>query len=103
MTKTYVTRYENQTAMNFPIYEGEEKNVKNNHLLGEIMMKNIQPAKAGVGRCDLLMRVDANGIFKVEATMQDDQANHEAIEISLTQNQPKYDVDELITEFAEIF
>ncbi|KAB2598236.1 heat shock cognate 70 kDa protein-like [Pyrus ussuriensis x Pyrus communis] len=64
---TIVTRYDNQVSVNFPIYEGESTNTKNNNFLGQFRLEGIPPAPKGAAKFDVCFSIDANGILNVTA------------------------------------
>ncbi|KAJ3705747.1 hypothetical protein LUZ61_009452 [Rhynchospora tenuis] len=63
----FTTRYDNQTSVYFPIYEGESAETKYNNLLGEFTLEGIDPAPKGVAKIDAYFDIDANGILTVSA------------------------------------
>ncbi|CAG7815030.1 unnamed protein product, partial [Allacma fusca] len=96
--KTYITRHDNQLTMKFPIYQGEDPIAQNNYKLGEIEILNIPPAPKGEQKCVVVMRMDEDGIFTVQASMTENRENQKTISICLTQNRPEFTVDELNEE-----
>ncbi|CCH58877.1 hypothetical protein TBLA_0B00320 [Henningerozyma blattae CBS 6284] len=65
--RTFTTVGDNQTSVQFPVYQGERVNCKENTLLGEFDLKNIPPMPAGEPVLEAIFEVDANGILKVTA------------------------------------
>ncbi|XDT16370.1 Heat shock hsp70 proteins family signature 3 [Nakaseomyces glabratus] len=65
--RTFTTVGDNQTTVQFPVYQGERVNCKENTLLGEFDLKNIPPMPAGEPVLEAIFEVDANGILKVTA------------------------------------
>ncbi|KAL3229260.1 Ribosome-associated molecular chaperone SSB1 [Nakaseomyces bracarensis] len=65
--RTFTTVGDNQTTVQFPVYQGERVNCKENTLLGEFDLKNIPPMQAGEPVLEAIFEVDANGILKVTA------------------------------------
>eukprot|EP01112_Ceratiomyxa_fruticulosa_P020199 TRINITY_DN681_c0_g1_i1.p1 TRINITY_DN681_c0_g1~~TRINITY_DN681_c0_g1_i1.p1 ORF type:complete len:640 (+),score=183.52 TRINITY_DN681_c0_g1_i1:136-2055(+) len=66
-TKTFTTDANNQTAVIFPVFEGERPMTKDNNLLGEFELTGIPPAPRGVPELECTFDIDANGILKVTA------------------------------------
>jgi L1 cell adhesion molecule like protein len=66
-SKEFVTTFDNQTEVNFPVYEGENPHCKDNHFLGEFRIKNVPPMPAGRAEFDVTFSIDSNGILKVTA------------------------------------
>nr|CAB3501243.1 unnamed protein product [Digitaria exilis] len=71
MVKGFTTRYDNQTIVSFPVYEGESASTKNNNLLGEFELTGITPALKGVPKFDVTFDIDANGVMNVSAEDRD--------------------------------
>ncbi|CAI4736276.1 BBL_G0044560.mRNA.1.CDS.1 [Saccharomyces cerevisiae] len=65
--RTFTTVSDNQTTVQFPVYQGERVNCKENTLLGEFDLKNIPMMPAGEPVLEAIFEVDANGILKVTA------------------------------------
>ncbi|CCE89416.1 uncharacterized protein TDEL_0A00840 [Torulaspora delbrueckii] len=65
--RTFTTVADHQTTVQFPVYQGERVNCKENTLLGEFDLKNIPPMSAGEPVLEAIFEVDANGILKVTA------------------------------------
>ena len=65
--RTFTTVGDNQTSVQFPIYQGERVNCKENTLLGEFDLKGVPPMPAGEPVLEAIFEVDANGILKVTA------------------------------------
>ncbi|XP_065210374.1 heat shock 70 kDa protein II-like [Planococcus citri] len=66
-TKEFVTLYDNQTEVLIDVYEGERPEVKDNHWLGEFILSNITPARAGGVDITVTFEIDANGMLNVTA------------------------------------
>ncbi|KAF4529083.1 hypothetical protein B566_EDAN014458 [Ephemera danica] len=69
-TEVFRTAFDQQTAMLFKIYEGENSRSEKNRLLATMTLNNIRVAARGVVAVDLTFKVDANGILKVTAVEQ---------------------------------
>ena len=65
--RTFTTVADNQTTVQFPVYQGERVNCKENTLLGEFDLKGIPMMPAGEPVLEAIFEVDANGILKVTA------------------------------------
>ncbi|QID78317.1 Heat shock protein ssb1 [Saccharomyces pastorianus] len=65
--RTFTTCADNQNTVQFPVYQGERVNCKENTLLGEFDLKNIPMMPAGEPVLEAIFEVDANGILKVTA------------------------------------
>ncbi|CAL5036992.1 unnamed protein product [Urochloa decumbens] len=65
MVKRFTTRYDNQTSVVTPVYEGESASTKDNNLLGTFELTGIPPAPAGAPRLEVTFDIDANGVLNV--------------------------------------
>ncbi|KAI9503697.1 Heat shock protein ssb1 [Coemansia sp. RSA 1358] len=65
--RVFTTVADNQTSVEFPIYEGERVMTKENNLLGNFDLNGIIPAPRGVPELEVTFDIDANGILKVTA------------------------------------
>jgi len=66
--RTFTTVADNQTTVQFPVYQGERVNCEDNTSLGEFTLAPIPPMKAGEAVLEVIFEVDVNGILKVTAT-----------------------------------
>lgn len=66
--RTFTTVADNQTTVQFPVYQGERVNCEDNTSLGEFTLAPIPPMKAGDAVLEVVFEVDVNGILKVTAT-----------------------------------
>ena len=65
--KEFCTTKDNQTSINFKIYQGENENVKDNVFLKEYSIDNIEKGKAGEMKFKVIFEMDVNSILKVKA------------------------------------
>jgi heat shock 70kDa protein 1/2/6/8 len=65
--RTFTTVADNQTTVQFPVYQGERVNCEDNTSLGEFTLAPIPPMKAGDAVLEVIFEVDVNGILKVTA------------------------------------
>lgn len=63
--KIYYTIFDNQTAIDIPVFEGESKNSNDNIFLDEFTLRGVPPAPAGQQRHKVCFNLDANGILLV--------------------------------------
>ncbi|KAF5762667.1 putative Heat shock protein 70 family [Helianthus annuus] len=66
-SKQYYTAYDNQTAVDIRVYQGERSKSTDNHLLGTLSISGIPPAPKGVSGVMVCFEIDANGILTVTA------------------------------------
>ncbi|KAL6131452.1 hypothetical protein ACLB2K_069828 [Fragaria x ananassa] len=78
--KSLTTICDNQTEVDFPIYEGESETMVDNNFLGEFMLEGIPPAPEGVPNINICFEIDANGILKVSA---EDESSGQKKEITI--------------------
>ena len=65
--KEFSTTKDNQTSINFKIYQGENENVKDNVFLKEYSIDNIEKGKAGEMKFKVIFEMDVNSILNVKA------------------------------------
>ncbi|KAI4456466.1 heat shock protein 70kda [Holotrichia oblita] len=65
--KQFYTLHDNQTAVAFPVYEGEAANTKENIFLGKFTINGVPAAPKGQEKFDVTFSIDINGVLKVTA------------------------------------
>ncbi|ORX46892.1 heat shock protein 70 [Piromyces finnis] len=65
--KIFTTTEDNQTIVEFPIYEGERTMCSDNNLLGQFTLTGIPPAPRGTAELECTFDINADGILKVTA------------------------------------
>ena len=80
-TKIYQTAKDNQTTVAINIYEGENQNIKNNHLIGKFYLKNLPKLPAGQAKVEVTFFVDENNILNVSAKDVSNEQNQNEITI----------------------
>ncbi|KAJ1936722.1 Heat shock protein ssb1 [Kickxella alabastrina] len=65
--RVFTTCADNQTHVEFPVFEGERPMTKDNNSLGNFELNGIIPAPRGVPELEVTFDIDANGILKVTA------------------------------------
>src|SRR5690348_6651162 len=66
--RTFTTVADNQSTVQFPVFQGERVNCEDNTSLGEFTLAPIPPMRAGEAVLEVVFEVDVNGILKVTAT-----------------------------------
>ncbi len=79
--KIYQTVKDNQTTVCIRIYEGEDKNLENNNLIGKFNLNNLPALPAGKAKVKVKFFVDENNILNVSATDASNQKNKNEITI----------------------
>ncbi|KAJ4372230.1 Heat shock protein ssb1 [Neocucurbitaria cava] len=67
-TLTFTTVADQQSTVQFPVFQGERVNCEDNTSLGEFTLAPIPPMRAGEAVLEVVFEVDVNGILKVTAT-----------------------------------
>jgi heat shock 70kDa protein 1/2/6/8 len=80
--KKFTTITDNETSLLIRIFEGERKMTKDNFLIGEFELSNIDPAPRGIPQIEICFSVDVNGIITVSATDLINEDNKNAITIT---------------------
>lgn len=65
--RVYTTTYDNQTKIDFKVYQGNSSIASENEYLGLVTIDNIKPEKAGKPQFELTLRIDQNGELKISA------------------------------------
>ncbi|GJQ73585.1 hypothetical protein Trydic_g13930 [Trypoxylus dichotomus] len=65
--RRYVTSYDNQTEVVFPVYEGESPNTKNNIFLDKFCIYGVPPRSKCEEKFEVTFTIDVNGILRVTA------------------------------------
>ena len=66
LKKIYETGKDNQTTIDIKIYEGENQNTKNNHLIGKFYLNNLPKLPAGKVKVEVTFFVDENVKYQNE-------------------------------------
>ncbi|EPE04814.1 heat shock protein 70 [Ophiostoma piceae UAMH 11346] len=66
--RSFSTVADQQTTVQFPVFQGERVNCEDNTSLGEFTLAPIPPMRAGEPVLEVVFEVDVNGILKVTAT-----------------------------------
>jgi len=66
-TDTYTTLHDGQTAVTFPVYQGESSVAAENELLDEFVIRGIPPAPAGEVEIEVRFELDRDGVLTVSA------------------------------------
>jgi len=66
-TSIFTTAADQQTEVEFPVYEGERVSTKDNNKLGEFQLTGIPPMPKGKAELECSFQIDANGILSVTA------------------------------------
>ncbi|KAK6942747.1 Heat shock protein 70 family [Dillenia turbinata] len=63
----FTTTEDNQTIVDFMVFEGESSSTKDCHKLGQFQLTGIQCAPKGVPKLEVTFEIDANGKLNVRA------------------------------------
>lgn len=66
-SQVFSTAVDNQPAVDIKVVQGERPLAKDNKLLGDFSLSDIQPAPKGVPQIQISFNIDANGIISVNA------------------------------------
>ncbi|PIA15158.1 heat shock protein 70 [Coemansia reversa NRRL 1564] len=96
--RVFTTVVDNQTNVDFPIYEGERLMTKDNNLLGNFSLNGILPAPRNVPALEVTFDIDANGILKVTSV---DKASGRKADITIsnaTGHLSAADIDRMVND-----
>jgi len=96
--KTFTTAEDNQTIVEFPIYEGERPMSRDNNLLGRFELTGIPPAPRETAELEVTFEIDANGILHVSA---EDKATHRKNNITIKNDAGRLGTEEINRMLAE--
>ena len=66
-SQVFSTAVDNQPAVDIKVVQGERPYAKDNKLLGDFTLSDIEPAPKGVPQIQITFNIDANGIISVNA------------------------------------
>lgn len=81
--KRYQTIMDNQTSMEFPIYQGDRDIASENYELGNFTMTDLTEAPARSVRVEVFYSIDAEGILNVSATEINNSGNTKDVVIDV--------------------
>jgi L1 cell adhesion molecule like protein len=97
-TSMFTTTENNQTTVEFPVYEGERLMTKDNNLLGQFELTGIPPMPKGKAELEVVFNIDANGILNVTAQ---DKATGRKSNIVIKNDQGRLSSEEIDKMVAE--
>ncbi|CAF4631542.1 unnamed protein product, partial [Rotaria sp. Silwood2] len=65
--QVFSTSNDNQQTIPFQIFEGENQNIRDNHVLGKFELNGIPPAPQGIPQIEVTFLIDVNGILNMTA------------------------------------
>lgn len=67
-SRVYTTSYDNQSEIEFDIFQGNKPIARENEFLGRLTLNDIKPAKKGIPQIEVTFKIDENGELEVTAT-----------------------------------
>jgi len=100
LMENYTTHSDNQTVVNIEIFQGPYEKATSNVKLGEFLLKDLPPLKAGQVNIDVSFKLDNNSILQCTATLRENRSikNSSTINLKKTSNMSQQEVDEGIKE-----
>ena len=96
-SQIFSTAVDNQPSVDVVIVQGERPMAKDNKLLGNFQLTDIQPARAGEPQIEITFNIDANGIMSVKA--KDLKTNKEnSITIKDSQGLTDEEINKMVKE-----
>ncbi|ORX69568.1 heat shock 70 kDa protein 2 [Linderina pennispora] len=99
--RVFTTTTDNQTSVEFPIYEGERPMTKDNNLLGNFDLNGLIPAPRGVPELEVTFDINADGILKVTSV---DKASGRKANITIsnsTGHLSAAEIERMVSEAAQ--
>jgi molecular chaperone DnaK (HSP70) len=95
--KKYTTDTDDMESITIKIFEGERKFTKDNFMVGEFILSNIEKAKRGIPEIQITFSIDYNGIIKIKAEDLNNTLNKKSIQITGNkQNLSEEQMDKII-------
>ena len=85
-SQTYYTYADYQTSANIEVYQGESMLADSNHFLGDFMIHDIPPKRAGVEKINVQFSYNLNGMLHVTASIPSTGADA-SISINMMKNE----------------
>ena len=79
--KEFFTSFDNQEKCTIEVYEGENKNINNNYLLGSFDLTNLPKLPKGEAKVEVTFDIDVNSILTVSAEDKSNTKNKNKITI----------------------
>ncbi len=99
-SQVFSTAVDNQPTVDIVIVQGERPMARDNKLLGNFQLSDIEPARAGVPQIEITFNIDANGIMSVKA--KDLKTNKEnSITIKDAQGLSEEEINRMVKEAEE--
>merc|ERR1711935_311915 len=89
---TFTTAENNQTMVQFPVYEGERHMCKDNNLLGQFELTGLPAMPKGVPQLETTFEIDANGLLKVTAK---DQSTGRTANVTIANDAGRLNADDI--------
>eukprot|EP00040_Diaphanoeca_grandis_P038182 m.255957 g.255957 ORF g.255957 m.255957 type:complete len:637 (+) comp33994_c0_seq1:45-1955(+) len=97
-TSMFTTTGDNQTQVEFPVYEGERHFTKDNNLMGQFELTGIVPMPKGQAELEVSFQIDANGILNVTAQ---DKATGRKSSIEIKNDSGRLNADDIEKMIAD--
>ncbi|GKC56406.1 putative heat shock protein 70 family protein, partial [Tanacetum coccineum] len=94
---TFITAVDNQTAIEFQVYQGERFKSKENYLLGKLKLTGIPSAPRGVVKVIVCFEIDADGILNVSAR-EITTGRHNSVKITNNGSLSTVDIEKMIED-----
>ncbi|KAG6734798.1 hypothetical protein I3842_01G287800 [Carya illinoinensis] len=102
MERNFTTLEDNQTELDFPVYEGERARIVDNYWLGEFTLYGVPAAPRGVASVVVCFDIDANGVLNVSARERTTGASQKITITNEKARLPKEEINRMVKE-AEMY
>jgi len=86
LMQNYTTTSDNQSSVNIEIYQGPNTKATDNVKLGEFLLKDLPPLKAGQVNVDVSFKLDSNSILNCSAILRENRSIKNSSVINLRKN-----------------
>jgi molecular chaperone DnaK len=99
-SRIFTTTHENQSAVKIRVFQGEDRFIQQNELLGEFRLTDIPAAPKGDPKIEVTFEIDANGIVNVTARDRD-TGKARSVQLNVSGGLSKDEIEKLRSEHSE--
>jgi molecular chaperone DnaK len=100
VNEKFTTAFDNQETVDVKIFQGERPLTKDNLLLGEFKLDNIEKSPRGLPKIEVMFEIDANGILSVKA-VDEINGTEQQLTISGNNNLTAEEIQKILNDAQE--